>query len=523
VRQLTFNDGSPYVHYSNPSWSQTPGDDRIAFEGPGGIYVIDPSQVEPTEQLLFETNGYQPSWGTDGRIAYYNGDSAIQTFATESASGGAPAIENQAGFSPSYVRPGVSAFVREVPLPPEGQQADIMLEQPGLAATATAGIDGGNTDQQSLNNLRLTLYYQCPNSPERSVLGLALQPTSFDNVGTPSATANFNQTFDASELCGGQGGGTVTGVMSDFFTSAPFPGQPGFDPVIQNEPIDNSSQGPVASIVDPINGTTYFDWENVALQGEGTDSALKQLGDPNLTWKVDGANLTQARTATGSTVDLGSLPAGDYTVTLRATDPVTGSFDETTREIQVIGDSDRDGLSDNFEDSQGCFPTGAVTDGNSINLDSDGDGIPDGQDSGPCDFTQPYHPTAVFNPTTLYVPSSGTYVTMYVTQNNGTPNLASVTAGSVRIAGITGIPLGGSTPVTVQVADQPFSINKGWTVSGTAGKDQKGTAKFDRQQLNTFIKQTFKLNQKLTVTITGYSAVPGWTFSGSGTTTAKKG
>jgi hypothetical protein len=524
VRQLTFNDGNPYVYYSNPSWSQTPGDDRIAFEGPGGIYVIDPTQAEPTEHLLFETNGYQPSWGTDGRIAYYNQDSdTIRTFATESASGSPPAIDTQEGFSPAYVRPGVSAFVRDVPLDSEGFQPDIMLEQGGVAVSASGGIDGGNTDQQSLNNLRLTLYYQCPNSPERSVLGLALQPTSFDNVGTASATANFAQTFDASELCGGQGGGTVTGVLSDFFTSAPFPGQPGFDPIIQNEPIDNSSQGPVASIVDPVNGTTYFDWENVALQGEGTDSTLKQLVDGNLSWKVDGANLTQPRTATGSTVDLGSLPAGEYTVTLRATDPVTGSFDETTRQIQVIGDSDRDGLSNDFENSQGCFPAGAATDGNSINLDSDGDGIPDGQDAAPCVAAQSYAPTAVFNPTTLFVPSSGTYVTMYVSQNNGTPNLASVAAGSVRISSIRGIPLGGSTPVTFQVSDQPFSINRGWSLTGTAGKDQKGTAKFDRQQLNSFISRTFKLGQKLTVTISGYSGVPGWTFSGSGTTTIKKG
>jgi hypothetical protein len=392
-----------------------------------------------------------------------------------------------------------------------------------VSISATGGIDGGTTDQQSLNNLRLTLYYQCAGIPERSVLGLALQPTSFADVGTPQATANFNQTFDETDLCGGQGGGTVTGVMSDFFSSAPFPGQAGFDPVVQNAPIDNSSQSPVAAIVDPVNGTTYFDWENIALQGEGSDSSLKQLADSNLTWTVNGPNLAQPRTATGSTVDLGALPAGDYTVTLRATDPSTGSIDETTRNIHVIADSDRDGLSNAFESSQGCFAAGAAMDGNSINLDSDGDGIPDGQDPSPCAFTQPYSPTVNFDPATLYVPSNGNYVTMYVAQDRGTPNLSSVTAGSVRMTSIRGIPVGGSTAVTVQVSDQPFSINRSWTVSGTPGKDQKGTAKFDRQQLNSFISRTFKLNQKLTFTIAGYSAVPAWTFSGSGTTNAKKG
>jgi hypothetical protein len=512
--------------YSDPSWSQTPGDDRIAFDGPAGIYTVDPTGGEATPQLLIPTTGYGPSWGTDGIIAYSEyseGGSAIRTFDTTGGSASTPAIDGQTGYDPAYVRPGISAFVRDLPTGSEGLQSDVMLEQGGVAVSASGGIDGGNTDQQSLNNLRLTLYYQCPGSPERSVLGLALQPTSFDNVGTTSATANFNQTFDGSQLCGGQGGGTVTGVLSDFFTSAPFPGQPGFDPVIQNEPIDNSSQGPVASIVDPVNGTTYFDWENIALQGEGSDATLKQLGDANLTWTVDGANLAQPRTATGSTVDLGSLPAGDYSVTLRATDPNTGSFDETTRQIQVIGDSDRDGLSNSFENSQPCFAVGAATDGNSINLDSDGDGIPDGQDSAPCAAAQPYSPTVTFDPATLFVPSKGNYVTMYVAQNHGAPSLASVTAGSVRIASITGIPLGGSTPVTYQVTDQPFSINKGWTVSGTAGKDQIGTAKFDRQQLGSFISRTFKLSQKLVMTITGYSGVPDWTFSGSGTTTVKKG
>jgi hypothetical protein len=356
------------------------------------------------------------------------------------------------------------------------------------------------------------------------VLGLALQPTSFSNVGATSATANFSQTFDESQLCGGQGGGTVTGVLSDFFSSAPFPGQPGFDPIIQNESIDNSNQGPVASIVDPVNETTFFDWENIALQGEGSDRSLKQLGDANLQWTVDGPTLSQPRTATGSTVDLGALPVGDYTVVLRATDPTTGLTNETTRTIHVIGDSDRDGLSNDFENSQNCFeqPT-AATDGNSINLDSDGDGIPDGQDAAPCAAAQPYSPTVSFNPTTLYVPSSGTYVTMYVTQNHGTPNLMSVVAGSVRIKSITGIPIGGSTPVTFQVSDEPFSINKAWTISGTAGRDQNGTAKFDRQQLNSYIAKTFKVGQKLGLNLTAYSSVPAWTLSGSGTTTIKKG
>jgi hypothetical protein len=111
---------------------------------------------------------------------------------------------------------------------------------------------------------------------------------------------------------------------------------------------------------------------------------------------------------------------------------------------------------------------------------------------------------------------------MSVSQNRGTPNLLSAVLGSVRIKSITGIPIGGSTPVTFEVSDQPFSINKGWTITGTAGRDQKGTAQFDRPQLNAYIAATFKPSQKLVLTITGYSSVPAWTFSGTGTTTIKK-
>jgi WD40-like Beta Propeller Repeat len=520
---LTFSGGEGSGIYSDPSWSQTSGDNRIAFTGPDGIYTLDPSS-EGGPQLLIN-GAYQPSWGTDGIIAY-NNDGTIHTFDTAqtfASSAGPPAIDGQAGEYPAYVHRGISAFVRSFPTGSEGSQRDVMLERPGVSIAATGGIDGGNTDQQSLNNLRLTLYYQCPGVPERSVLGLALQPTSFANVGTPQATANFNQTFEETELCGGQGGGTVTGIMSDFFSSAPFPGQAGFDPVIQNASIDNSSQAPVAAIVDPVDGTTYFDWENIALQGEGSDASLRQLPDANLTWTVSGPNLPQSRTATGSTVDLGALPAGDYTVTLVATDPATGASDQTTRRIHVIADTDRDGLSNAFESSQLCFPAGSATDGNSINLDSDNDGIPDGQDPNPCDPAASYSPSVTFDPSTLYVPSNGNFVTMYVAQNHGTPNLASVTAGSVRITSISGVPIGGSTPVTFQVSDQPFSINKSWTISGTVGKDQKGTAKFDRQALNSYISRTFKLNQKLTVSIGGYSAVPSWTFAGSATPTVKKG
>ncbi len=128
-----------------------------------------------------------------------------------------------------------------------------------------------------------------------------------------------------------------------------------------------------------------------------------------------------------------------------------------------------------------------------------------------------------FAPATLNVSAQGNFVTVTVEQEHGTPSLTSIVPGSVRITTIKGVPLTGpSTPTSFSVADEPFSPNLGWSIAVVRGH-QVATAKFDRQGLSAYIKSTFKPNQKLTLTVSGYSGVPAWTFSGSGTTTIKKG
>ncbi|MFY9914669.1 MAG: hypothetical protein WAK18_08390, partial [Nocardioidaceae bacterium] len=530
-------DGEAYG--SDPSWSQTPGDDRIAFGGHdsvtgfNGIIAVDPHAGGATTAFSNDY-GSEPSWGTDGVIAY-NADGSLRTldpaYGIDDTStdptppANPPAIDGAGGFDPTYptyVRRGISAFKDDFQKDPWGLQTDIMLEQStagGVSVTAAGGIVDGNTNQASLERLRLTLYYQCPGSPERSVLGLALEPTGFTGVGTPDAQALFDQTFDESQLCGGSGGGTVTGVLSDFFSSAPFPGQSGFNPLVQNEDVANSSQGPVASIVDPVQDATFLDWQTIALQGEGTDGHLRQVPDLYLSWSIDGG------TALGSTVDYHSLPAGDYPVTLTVTDPDTGQMNVASTTIHVLADRDHDGLPDTFENAQSCFPAGAASNGDSINLDSDGDGIPDGQDLTPCVATpagKQFRPEVEFEPRTLSLSAKGGVVKVEVEEDHGTPSLLSIVPGSVRITSIRGMPLGGSSPLTVQVTNEAFSPNLSWRVTGNS-KDQDGNATFDRQALSDFIKKTFKPNQKLTLTVSGFSSVPAWTFSGSGTITIKKG
>ena len=522
---------------TDPSWSQS-GDDHIAFVAgfdDGEILAIDANGYEtPT---VLSNYGSQPSWGSDGTLAY-NEDGTIATVETgplfdptpptdPPPPPDPPAIDGQQtgqyASQPSYIRRGISAYMDEFATEPSGAQNDLMLEQStagGVSVTAAGGIVNGNTNQASLERLRLTLYYQCPGSPERSVLGLALEPTGFAGVGTPDAQALFDQTFDESQLCGGSGGGTVTGVLSDFFSSAPFPGQSGFNPLVQNEDVANSSQGPVASIVDPVQDATFLDWQTIALQGEGTDGHLRQVPDLYLSWSINGG------TALGSTVDYHSLPAGDYPVTLTVTDPDTGQMNVASTTIHVLADRDHDGLPDTFENAQSCFPAGAASNGDSINLDSDGDGIPDGQDATPCVATpasQQFHPEVKFTPTTLNTSAQGNYVKATIEQEHRTPSLTSLVPGSVRIASIRGVPLSGpSTPVTISVTDELFSPNVGWSVATVKG-DQVGTATFDRQLLSTYLKQTFKPNQKVTLTFAGYSSVPAWTFSETASTTIKKG
>ncbi len=532
-QQITYQESDA----TDPSWSQS-GDDHIAYVAgfyDGEILAIDANGYETPTTL--SNYGSEPSWGSDGTLAY-NEDGTIATVETgplldptpptdPPPPAEPPAIDGeQTGYfasQPSYIRRGISAYMDEFAHEPSGTQNDLMLEQAtaaGVSVTAAGGIVNGNTNQASLERLRLTLYYQCPGSPERSVLGLALEPTGFTGVGTPDARALFDQTFDESQLCGGSGGGTVTGVLSDFFSSAPFPGQPGFNPLVQNEDVANSSQGPVASIVDPVQDATFLNWQTIALQGEGTDGHLRQVADVYLAWSINGES------ALGSTVDFHPLPPGDYPVTLTVTDPDTGLMNEASTTIHVVSDQDRDGLPDAFENAQGCFPAGAATNGDSINLDSDGDGIPDGQDATPCVPTpasQQFHPQVKFTPTTLNTSAQGNYVKATIEQEHQTPSLTSVVPGSVRIASIRGLPLsGGSSPVTLSVADEQFAANIGWTIATVKG-EQVGTATFDRQLLSAYLKQTFKPNQKLTLTFTGFSSVPAWTFSQTASTTIKKG
>src|SRR5205085_3025954 len=57
------------------SWSRTAGDDRLVYAGGvegTDLYVVDPLAASPTPEFLVG-DGDDPSWGTDGRIAFRRG------------------------------------------------------------------------------------------------------------------------------------------------------------------------------------------------------------------------------------------------------------------------------------------------------------------------------------------------------------------------------------------------------------------------------------------------------------------
>jgi hypothetical protein len=188
----------------------------------------------------------------------------------------------------------------------------------------------------------------------------------------------------------------------------------------------------------------------------------------------------------------------------------------------VLADSDRDGLSDDYESTfASCLGENPVTNPENASDDPDGDGIPNREeiynDAGPCvDSAVSYSPTIRFDPMTLFIPSAGQTVTVFVTQDHGIPPLTSVTPGSVRLISIEGKNLQGVNVVR-DVSGEAFSDNRSWSVTGTLG-----TAKFDRQSLNNYIRDNFSLNQTLKFEIVGASSNPPFNFTGFPTTFAKK-
>lgn len=548
--------------------------DAVGCTGSFGpdIYTIEADPLEglpeETATLRFE-DASAPSAGSDGKLSVTVDEivpppadcteacgpgrqSAIylltpgETWTAEPING----TDSHGGDS-SYAGNGVAAWVRYAgDLNGDGQIArgfDVMLLAPGGEGT-TISVAGGTTgddkSQDALDNLRLTIHCQMAGVPESSALLMSVPPDSTSGPGTADAEAQWDVTLENTGACD-----NLIAILDDGFTGMQYQGQTGFDVTTQVEDVDPNISAPVASIispddVDPLPSdptrqmeVSFLEWQAIPLQGEGQDGLGRQVADAQLRWTITGGGLSSPLTFNGSTVDVAPLGAGDYLASLEVSEDATfdGCDISSPRSecdfahFHVLTDADRDALSENWENAfgetaGGCL--GATPDSDPFNGsdDHDGDGIATILEiyngDGPCVATTD---TADFNwkfdPETLYVPSKGEFVTVYINQvdhHSETP--ASLIGGSVRMKSITGIPSLGLTPVTKNVLNESFSGNRLFLSTL-----EQATVKFDRQGLNSFIQKNFKMGQQITFEFVAASANPAFTTIGSAFTTIKKG
>lgn len=469
------------------------------------IWTLDPAAADPEGTAAKLVSGREPSWDV-AAVAYRfdnNGNEEIRSIKPD---GTGDALRFADGQSPSLVN-GVLAFQRYVVgADLEFGDWEIMLVRGGSLITVQVSDDNPQ-------DLRLDLFLNCDGT--RYPIAVGLLPKQVSATG-----ATFEYVYDPSIGCTN---GTIEAVAADGYWRT--------TPSAQGQaPITTGPKPPVAAIYVPFAGQRLLQYSAIPLSGAGNDPDDGALTGGSLRWTVrrtsDSAILQTktgpAQNLAGAAVDL-TPPAGgwpvdvDYTVELTVTDS-DGETDTATFPIRILGDNDNDGLWTGIEPtacggSGDDDPTNAYT-------DADGDGVPNLDEavvgSDLCVGNPPAlkASTITFDPSTLYVPSNGNTVTVYVKVPG--QNLAEVVGGSVRITRISGRGRG-TYDATTDPAFFDFT-NLSWSVSGTTG-----TAKFDRQALNSFLLVRNLVGTTVTVTVAGRSANPAWRFEGPATFTSKQG
>jgi parallel beta-helix repeat protein len=462
-----------------------------------GIWTIDPTNASP-ESTLDElvSPGNQPSWGANGTVAFsrsgdiytVNGDGSSVT----------PVATN--GSWPSLG--GTLGFVRNLPLSIEGTQDDVFVLLGGTNVTVQATDDRPQDD-------RLDLILTCPG--RLNYLAAVAVPSTVSGT-----TATFTTGVDPGLECAG---GTLKAFVSDgYWRAAPTnAGQTQFS---------SEQRSPTAAIYVPFPGMRLLQYSNIPLRGAGFDPEDGALAGSSLAWTVvrhTGSGDVTVGTGSGERVDLsppggGGWTPGNYTARLLVTDSATNT-DTASRDFTIKADGDNDGLAADEDPDTTCTAYTGDNDPSNAYADSDGDGTPNLDEvvagSGVCASSPAplASATADFDPTKLFVPSNGTYVTVFVRVPSR--DLTELVPGSVRIVSISGRNQTYNATTDPDFFDFP---NSTWSVSGGVG-----TAKFDRQLLNSFLASHNLVGTKVTLRVVGRSTVPAWRFDTTATTTTAKG
>ena len=128
-----------------------------------------------------------------------------------------------------------------------------------------------------------------------------------------------------------------------------------------------TARPPVAYIIDPIAGAQFLEGSQIALKGGSMTGQGMDVG--SFAWRYDGAAI-----GSGTTVSFTLEETGVHTFTLNV--DVNGEQASATVAVEVIGDSDRDGLPNEWEQGKQFNPlyTGDADE------DADGDGLTNSQE-----------------------------------------------------------------------------------------------------------------------------------------------
>ncbi|GAC1442531.1 MAG: hypothetical protein NVS3B26_00060 [Mycobacteriales bacterium] len=308
---------------------------------------------------------------------------------------------------------------------------------------------------------------------------------------TPSQASGQNATFsypiDRTRVCNS---GAVSVVVNDGIQlSAP----------AAAGTVSTGSKAPIPALAYPLADATFLQYDGISLRGTAVDPTEGSLWDSQLTWSIPGL-LSQS--VNGREVNLtppaNGWPAGDYTVTLTATDSAGLSTSSSTQ-IHLQPDADHDGMGPNKEGVAGC----GTSDSNPLDAFAiSQNGIPNTDDPDPCHpKTTPYLALSYFYPQQVSVAAGNdndeddkaVYVGVSVpyrdsTQVNGT---------SVRLTSVAGY----------NTSDDPGFASTGWTAQSAGA-----VATFDRQHLVAFLQSHNIHTGQVAVTIEG--SAPTWRFSG---------
>ncbi|HVE98179.1 MAG TPA: hypothetical protein VNA12_03275 [Mycobacteriales bacterium] len=436
-----------------PSWGWTGGTNGgglVAFELTGGISTLDPNSLGasalgyPTTARV--ANGTSPAWG-GLLLGFIRGGSiwiADPTLATTSTWDN----QTQVTAGPSDAAPSMSATGGVVSFDRPAAQTgrDVFT---GLRTDDYSLVSFTSTTQGDPRLLEADVYQSCGHGLEPVTVFRKASSTS----SGPPASATFTFDYDDSRGCPG---GSLLAQVTNGFLSSPmhtirtFPASSVLPPTL------------TPAIASPTQGATYFQYDHVIAAASAISSTSgTNPADLSGSWSLTGP--------AGSGYSNTPVGGSEATATrLLLNPPVNGWTPGTyTLTLQVTG--------------------GATTTTSYVVL-------PDPGHKG-------YNAGVAFNPHTLYVPSSGNYVTVTVIPQG--QKLSAIDPSTVAI-----------TEVGKSLLSKPIKVDAtAGKTAWAANSDGSYTAKFSRQALSCVMSKQGLVGFWVPVVVSG-SGSGGVSFTG---------